>query len=507
VKPKDHKCDTCGKTLSEHTWEDATCTTAKTCSYCGATEGAALGHTDADKDNICDVCGGTLACNHKDENKDHKCDVCGETMSECADTDKDHLCDTCGKTLSRCSDRNRDHLCDTCGKVMSECSDRNKDHKCDTCQEVLSECADENKDHKCDTCGKTLTECADTDKDHNCDTCDKVLTSCLDENKDGKCDICGAEVVTDAAIYRIAGASRADTALEVADALKEALGVEKFDAVIIANGEDSNFADALTGSYLATVKKAPILMYRTSGLSEATSAYIQQNLKVGGTVYLLGGELAIPETVAQSLSAYTVKRLAGGSRFDTNLAILKEAGVTGEEILIARGYEFADSLSASATGLPILLVNEITGELTEAQIAYLQGLKNNKMTILGGTLAISEELEAKIEAIVGHDVDRVYGTRREDTSVEIAKRYFPESDFAVVAYSRKCPDGLCGGPLAYAKKAPLLLTNAGAEDAANGYVTANGIDSGYVLGGTLVVSDETAREVFGLSENTVISAK
>jgi len=202
-----------------------------------------------------------------------------------------------------------------------------------------------------------------------------------------------------------------------------------------------------------------------------------------------------------------VWRLSGGSRFDPNLAIQTEAGITDEELLIARGYEFADSLSASATGLPILLVNEVTGELTDMQITCLETLKNNKITILGGTLAISEELEAKIEAIVGHDVDRVYGTRREDTSVEIAKRYFPESDFAVVAYSRKCPDGLCGGPLAYAKKAPLLLTNTGAEDAANGYVTANGIHSGYVLGGTLVVSDKTAREVFGLSDDAVIEVK
>ena len=40
--------------------------------------------------------------------------------------------------------------------------------------------------------------------------------------------------------------------------LKEVLGVEKFETIIIASG--ANFADALAGSYLATVKSAPILL-------------------------------------------------------------------------------------------------------------------------------------------------------------------------------------------------------------------------------------------------------
>ena len=41
-----------------HTWDDATCTTPKTCSVCGATEGEALDHTYAnDFDTNCDNCG------------------------------------------------------------------------------------------------------------------------------------------------------------------------------------------------------------------------------------------------------------------------------------------------------------------------------------------------------------------------------------------------------------------------------------------------------------------
>ena len=164
---KDHKCDICGKTLSE----------------C----------LDANKDHKCDICSKTLSeC--ADANNDHKCDICGKTLSECLDENKDHDCDICGKTLSECADNDKDHKCDICGKVLSECLDANKDHKCDICGKTLSECLDENKDHKCDICGKTLSECLDENKDHKCDICGKVLSECLDENKDHKCDICGKEL-------------------------------------------------------------------------------------------------------------------------------------------------------------------------------------------------------------------------------------------------------------------------------------------------------------------------
>ena len=59
-------------------------------------------------------------------------------------------------------------------------------------------------------------------------------------------------------IIRISGTTRYETGYKVADALKAELGVDKFDAVVIATGK--NFADALSGSYLAVVKNAPIIL-------------------------------------------------------------------------------------------------------------------------------------------------------------------------------------------------------------------------------------------------------
>ena len=316
------------------------------------------------------------------------------------------------------------------------------------------------------------------------------------------------------AVQRIAGADRIETALAVATELKAVLGVEKFDSIILAAGgsgsDQTKFADALSGSYLASAKKAPILLYTTGNLSSKNLTFIEENLRDNGTIYLLGGNVSIPAEVEDSLNAsgYTTKRLGGADRYQTNLIILEEAGIdSADEILIAGGQAFADSLSASATGLPIMLVNGTKTTLTTAQIEFLQSLTGKKVTILGGTAAVSADLESAIEEAVGGTADRIYGDARENTSAMIAEKYFADADMALIAYSRMYPDGLAGGVLANALHAPLLLTKAGSESIANAYIEEYGIEAGYALGGTAVMTDETVRAVFGLAEDAVISQK
>jgi putative cell wall-binding protein len=328
-------------------------------------------------------------------------------------------------------------------------------------------------------------------------------------DEDGVCTVCGG-----CQVKRIYGNDRVGTALSVANALKDTLNVEKFDAIILAAagvGQDqTKFADALSGSYLASAKNAPILLYTKGDLAQANLEFIAENLSEDGTIYLLGGNVSIPAEVEAALveAGYTVKRLAGDDRYLTNLAILKEVGVEGvDEVLIAGGQGFADSLSASATGLPIMLVKGSNTTLTAAQIEFLKSVEGKKITILGGNAAVSAELEAAIEEVVGKDVDRVFGETREETSVMIAKKYFPEAKMALITYSKMYPDGLAGGVLANVLGAPLLLTKAGSESIANEYIEEIGIEAGYVLGGSAVMTDETARLVFGLNSDAVIVSK
>ncbi|MBQ8857713.1 MAG: cell wall-binding repeat-containing protein [Lachnospiraceae bacterium] len=304
-------------------------------------------------------------------------------------------------------------------------------------------------------------------------------------------------------ITRIAGEDRNDTSYKVADALKEELGIEKFDTVIVATGK--KFADALSGSYLAVVKDAPILL--TNGKEENVKKlceYIDVNLNADGMIYVLGGEEAVSSEVEAILDTdYDVKRLSGSSRYETSIEILKEAGLEeGTDLIVATGKDFADSLSASAVKKPILLVKP-NAALTDAQKELVA--KAGQIYIVGGTGAVTEETEAELSTI--GNVTRIAGAGRQETSKLVAEEFFGEVETVVVAKAMDFPDGLCGGPLAAAMDAPLLLTRDGKSDIAEGYVMDNGIESGIVLGGTNALADQTVVDVFALESAEDILVK
>ena len=305
--------------------------------------------------------------------------------------------------------------------------------------------------------------------------------------------------VVESSVYRVYGKTRYETSFEIANVLKEEWGVNKFDTVILASG--NNFPDALAGSYLACVKKAPILMINPKNSAD-TIKYVTENVTSGGTVYVLGGTAAIPEKAVDGLSGYNIQRLSGADRYMTSLKILEAAGVGNEDILVCTGKDFADSLSASAAAMPILLVGD---KLSADQEAFLNERVGSKYYIIGGSNAVSHEIE---EVISGYGtIARVYGKTRYETSVEVAKEFCHAPNSAVVASALNYPDGLCGGPLANSMNSPLLLAATKKEAAATQYVTSNGIKQGLVVGGTAAITDDTVRKVFNLSSEQAINPK
>ena len=300
------------------------------------------------------------------------------------------------------------------------------------------------------------------------------------------------KVVAEAAkvepIIRVAGQDRYGTAFAACDELKAKLKVSQFDTVVIACG--TNFADALSGTYLAGIKNAPILLVNPATEAKVIET-VNKDLKKGGTVYLLGGELVVSKNVETALAAkgFSVKRLAGKDRYGTNLAILKEAGVKSGEILVCSGASYADSLSASSVGKPIFLVGK---ELTADQVNYLGTLGTTKFDIVGGNFAVVPKVESDLKKY--GETERVAGQTRFDTSVEVAKKFFPGNrGTAVLAYAMDFPDGLSGGSLGVAYKAPILLVTNTNYKAAAAYTKAAGVKTVIIMGGTLRISDDTAK--------------
>lgn len=301
-------------------------------------------------------------------------------------------------------------------------------------------------------------------------------------------------------VTRIYGVGRYDTALLMAEELKKIRGIDKFDAIVVASG--SGYADALSGSYLAYVKQAPILLAgKSSKYVTPTAEYIKANISENGTVYILGGEAAVTKAFEDALgeAKSKVKRLAGADKQKTNLEVLKEAGVkNGEEILIATGNSFADCLGASSTGKPVILTRKAA--LTKEQKEYLTG-KNFKAVILGGTEAVNEDIEANLKSLCS-SVDRLKGQNRYETSVLVGKRFFKDPKEVILVYGGDYPDGLSAGSYGGYKKAPVILSSntKNGKPAAKAYLQTTGsIKAGYVLGGPGLVSDETVAELFGMN--------
>ena len=297
---------------------------------------------------------------------------------------------------------------------------------------------------------------------------------------------------------RMYGDLRFDTALLIAEQIRKEKGMEGFDAIIVASG--SEFADALSGSYLAYVKEAPILLAsKNAARMQETADYIKEHLNENGTVYILGGEAAVSPDFEAALGDVQnrVKRLAGKDRYLTNIEILKEAGVKeGDEILISSGKSFADSLSASSAGRPVLLVKSA---LTNAQEDYLSSL-HLKVTIIGGEAAVTEEVEASLQGI-SESMDRLYGSNRFETSIQIAKRYFPEAEALTLVYSHDFPDGLSAGPYAALHHSPVVLCRTAKDGDAYAAAYAKELShlkAGYVTGGPTLIEDSSVVTIFDL---------
>lgn len=295
-----------------------------------------------------------------------------------------------------------------------------------------------------------------------------------------------------ASIDRYSGNNRYETAFAVADALKEQQGVDKFENIIVAYGD--NYADALAGSYLAKVKNAPILVVN-SRMESYVKDYIDENTNKAGTIYLLGGEGVVSRNFANSLtsSGYNVKRLGGANRYETNMSILRESGVTNEDILVCSASSFADSLSASAVGKPILLVNT---SLYDEQKDLLSTFDTDRFYLIGGTGAVTASVGTELRQY--GTVERVAGSNRYTTSKAIADKFFAGgSDTIVIASGDDFPDGLTGGPLAMSLSSPLFLVNDRNTSSAAEYVADHGLDVITVIGGTGVVSDDAANAIAG----------
>lgn len=286
-------------------------------------------------------------------------------------------------------------------------------------------------------------------------------------------------------IRRIAGQNRVATAIAISnDDWADGAG----GTVVLAR--EDGFPDALAGGPLAAGMRGPLLLTPGGALAPVVEAEIQRVLPAGGKVYLLGGLAALDQAVEDRVTdlGYAAMRLTGNSRYETALAIAREAAPEPGFITIATGNDFPDaliagSLASTFAGGVLILTDGDT--LPDVVAAYLADHEDVAQTTVGPAAAAAHP-----------EVFNVAGATAADRSVRAARDFYDRDalrpDGVAVASVERFPDALAGAPHAYNNGSrPLLLTT---EDALPqslvDYVTElDAAGTSFVYGGNATINE------------------
>ncbi len=204
---------------------------------------------------------------------------------------------------------------------------------------------------------------------------------------------------------------------------------------------------------------------------------------------------------------FGVTRLAGQSRVDTALAIaLAEYSGKIENVVLATADNYPDALAGSVLAYkenaPILLVGSTEAEQAKV-LAYLKSNLDSAGTvyILGGTGAVSADLEAQIQAEGFKNITRIAGADRYATSAKIADQLGVKTGTPVVLVSgENYPDALSVSSVAAEMQLPILLVeNDGLSASVSQEITALKPSKVYIIGGEGVISPALENQVAQLT--------
>ncbi len=301
-------------------------------------------------------------------------------------------------------------------------------------------------------------------------------------------------------VNRIAGQRALDTSIQAA----EAAYPDGASSVVLAfAGHKLPSPDALSAAGLAGALHAPLLLTAQNQLDPAVLKAIQA---LGAkTVYALGGNQAISDTVVNALTSAgltVVRSFEGKTLYDTSMMIdqymYQNKLTSAQTVFIANGQTMIDAVSASPVayqqGAPIMLVKTGQSQLTASQLAFLQSAGIKNAVVLGGNYVVSTSIESQLTQTLGAaNVSRLGGKTMNDTAAAIDQHYFPNASGAVLS-SNGSPSGtfvdaLSASAFAANNNVPILLTNQNGLPASTAQYLAGqtGLHAIWVMGGPKAV--------------------
>ena len=249
-------------------------------------------------------------------------------------------------------------------------------------------------------------------------------------------------------VREFGGRDRYDTAVRLAkNFAKGKGGLGNVPIAFVASG--NTLVDAVSVSGLAGYLDAPVLLTPTGDLHGGVADYIEDYGV--DTVRVLGGSAAVADSVLEEIEALAngpkVTRIQGENRYATAAAIASElrgdgtwcGGEDAAAILVNGGdASLIDAISvgpiANRLLLPVLMT--AVGELPNESLDFIEAEDIEHVVIVGGTDAVSEDVESALTEAGVDTITRVAGDTPAATSVELA----------AIAGSKDCDQDLTFSP-------------------------------------------------------------
>lgn len=247
-------------------------------------------------------------------------------------------------------------------------------------------------------------------------------------------------------------------------------------------------ADALGVGPVASEGNASVLLTRNDSVPETTWAALA-GMRTEEVV-VVGGEVAVSQQVVQAIEnrGYPVRRVAGGNRYGTAVALSYEQDWQSDTVYLASGNGLADALGGAAAAAhvsaPMLLTR--AGALPDVTASRLAELDPARVVVLGGGQVINDSVLAELQTLLpAATIDRIGGPNRYSTSALVAQDAFDGAASAVLASGFSPVDAMAGTQLAAGRGGPVLLVRKGCMPGAvsNAYSTL-GISASRLAGGS-----------------------
>ena len=215
-------------------------------------------------------------------------------------------------------------------------------------------------------------------------------------------------------------------------------------AFVVANGWSA--ADVGAASVLAARTDGAVVVYTAGGELSAETAMLLREA-APAEVVIVGGTGAVSRDVRSQIRAASpesgISRISGADRADTAAGtarrILGAPSQAGRvTLIVANGWSPPDIGAAAAlaarSGRSAVVYTQ-AGRLSEASAALLREYEVARVTLIGGTAAISQAVQESIAAAAGGaSISRLTGDDRIDTAAQAAR--------CVLGNPAAAPDGI-----------------------------------------------------------------